>query len=306
MDSETLKQYEKETDEYIKKKKIDKLFDVIIKNVLINKPENIYLYIYDNIYSFLLNKIFIIGPPLLKITSALSAKIATTFNYDYISTYHLVNLYISKNESSNKEKKEEEEYNKVIVNDELLSYLVKNAIESINSKEKRGYVVDGYPRNNLQAQKCIHFVPSHVIILYAEENYIYKKYEEENNFQIFSKTPQNNSLIGIETYTDTYTDTNIKSKKKEDTSEDDNTKLEDVSPPAFEVKKIDPKPLKDKVKAYCRNITGIMGVFESLKDTKKVFNLAEVTEQVLIQNVKNIIEKDKDKWSCLLDELNPI
>lgn len=301
MDSETLKQYEEETNEYIKKKKIDKLFDVILKNVLMNKPENIYMYIYNNIYSFLLNKIFIIGPPLLKITSTLSAKIATTFNYDYISTYHLVNLYISENESSNKEKKEEEEYNKVIVNDALLSYLVKNAIESVNSKEKRGYVVDGYPRNNLQAQKCIHFVPSHVIILYAEENYIYKKYEEENNFHIFSKKPQNTSLIGIETYADIYTDPNKKSKKNEGTSEDNNAKLEYVSPPVFEVKKIDPKPLRDKVKAYCRNITGILGVFEALKDKKKVFNLAEVTEQMLIQNVESIIEKDKDKWSGLLE-----
>ncbi|EUT86124.1 hypothetical protein PFAG_02583 [Plasmodium falciparum Santa Lucia] len=100
--SEILKKYKEETNEYIKKKNVEKLFDIILKNVLINKPDNIYLYIYNNIYSFLLNKIFIMGPPVLKITSMLSSHISEFFNYYHISLPILIQQYkLNKGESSN-------------------------------------------------------------------------------------------------------------------------------------------------------------------------------------------------------------
>lgn len=104
LDSETLKKYEEETNEYINKKNVEKLFDIIAKNVLINKPDNVYLYIYNNIYSFLLNKIFIIGPPSLKITSTISSSIANSFDYYHLDVSHLVNSYISSKENDIQDK----------------------------------------------------------------------------------------------------------------------------------------------------------------------------------------------------------
>ncbi|SOV22689.1 adenylate kinase-like protein 2 [Plasmodium sp. DRC-Itaito] len=257
LNSEILKKYKEETNEYIKKKNVDKLFDIILKNVLINKPDNIYLYIYNNIYSFLLNKIFIIGPPILKITSFLSSHISEFFNYYHISVPMLIEQYeLKQNERLN---------NKIIVNDEVISSILKDKINNLDSKKKRGYIVEGYPNNNLQAYNCLKYFPSHVFVLYADEEYIYKKYEEENDIAIFSNTQ----------------------KKEYEINE------------LYEIKDLNVKPLKDQVLSYIRNISDILTILGS---NKNVLNLHDFNEQMLIDHVKNEIAKNKDEWDSTLNE----
>ncbi|SOV76603.1 adenylate kinase-like protein 2 [Plasmodium sp. gorilla clade G3] len=258
--SEILKKYKEETNEYIKKKNVEKLFDIILKNVLINKPDNIYLYIYNNIYSFLLNKIFIIGPPILKITSLLSSHISEFFNYYHISVPVLIEQYkLNKGESLN---------NKIIVNDEIISSILKENINNLDSKKKRGYIVEGYPNNNLQAYSCLKYLPSHVFVLYADEEYIYKKYEEENDITIFSNT-----------------------QKKD----------YDINEP-YEIKDINVKPLKDQVLSYIRNISDVLTI---LGTNKTVLKLQDFNDQMLIDHVKNEVSKNKDEWdSTLNDDIN--
>ncbi|CRG99533.1 adenylate kinase-like protein 2, putative [Plasmodium relictum] len=261
LDSETLKKYEEETNEYIRKKKVEKLFDVILKNVLINKPENIYLYIYNNIYSFLLNKIFIIGPPLIKITSILSSSISKTFNYYHISISELIKSHISFDINNI----EEYSTNKKLINDDLVSSIIKNTLSNLDAKKKRGYVVEGFPSTNLQANNCLQYLPSHVIVLYADEEYIYEKYEEENDIKIFSN--MHNSI--------------------------------EESCELFEVKEVDPTPLKDKVKIYLRNISGVL---EVLENNKEVINLRDYNERNLIDHVTNLIIQNKDEWNSVLED----
>ncbi|CRG96869.1 adenylate kinase-like protein 2, putative [Plasmodium gallinaceum] len=261
LDSETLKKFEEETNEYIRKKKVKKLFDIILKNVLINKPENIYFYIYSNIYSFLLNKIFIIGPPLLKITSVLSSSISKTFDYYHISISELIKSHISYDINNI----EENSINKKLINDDLVSSIIKTTLSNLDAKKKRGYVVEGFPSTNIQANNCLQYLPSHVIVLFADEEYIYEKYEEENDTKIFSNIHNN-----IE----------------------ENVEL-------FEVKEVDPSPLKDKVKVYLRNVSGVL---EVLENNKEVINLRDYNERDLIDYVTNLVTQNKDEWNSVLED----
>ncbi|ANQ07477.1 Adenylate kinase [Plasmodium coatneyi] len=262
LDSETLKNYEKETNEYIRKKKVEKLFDVILKNVLVNKPENVYLYIYKNIYSFLLNKIFVIGPPLLKITPTLCSAIASCFSYYHLSASHMIESYTFGEVAD----AAESSTSKKLVSDDLICSIVKSNINQLNAKQKRGYVVEGFPSTNLQADSCLRHLPSYVFVLYADEEYIYEKYEQENNVKISSD-------MNSQTY-------------------DENTQL-------FEVAEFNTNPLKDEVKVYLRNISGVMTV---LGDRKEVLNLREYDENGLIEHVMNTIGQTKDEWNCVFDD----
>ncbi|GAW80384.1 adenylate kinase-like protein 2 [Plasmodium gonderi] len=260
LDSETLKNYEKETNEYIRKKKVEKLFDVILKNVLINKPENVYLYIYKNIYSFLLNKIFIIGPPLLKITPTLCSAISSCFSYYHLSISHMIESYMpleTTNDVENSPRKK-------LASDDLICSIVKRNINNLNAKQRRGFVVEGFPSTNLQAHSCLQHLPSYIFVLYADEEYIYEQYEKESRIKICSD-------MNNQTY-------------------DENSEL-------FEMAEIDTHPLKDEVKVYLRNISGVLSV---LGDRKEVLNLRDYDENGLIEH--NKIGQTKDEWNCVFDD----
>ncbi|CAD2103266.1 hypothetical protein YYG_02860 [Plasmodium vinckei petteri] len=262
LDSETLKKYEDETNEYINKKNVEKLFDIIAKNVLINKPDNVYLYIYNNIYSFLLNKIFIIGPPSLKITSTISSAIATSFGYYHFNASHLVNSYISSNENDT----QDTQSNQILINDDIICSAVKKHITNLDAKQKRGYVVEDFPKTNLQANSCLQYLPSHVFILIADEEYIYEKYEEENNIKIIL---------------------------------DSNNQVYDEQSNLFEIKEIDTNPLKEKVKEYLRSIPGVL---EVMGNNKKVINLRDVDEKDVIDQIMSMVAKNKDEWDSLFSD----
>ncbi|VEV56142.1 adenylate kinase-like protein 2, putative [Plasmodium vinckei vinckei] len=259
LDSETLKKYEEETNEYINKKNIEKLFDIIAKNVLINKPDNVYLYIYNNIYSFLLNKIFIIGPPSLKITSTISSAIATSFDYYHFNASDLVNSYISNNENDTQS-------NQILINDNIICSTVKNHITSLDAKQKRGYVVEDFPKTNLQANSCLQYLPSHVFILIADEEYIYEKYEEENNIKIIL---------------------------------DSNNQVYDEQSNLFEIKEIDTHPFKEKVKEYLRSIPGVL---EVIGNNKKVINLRDVDEKNVVDQIMSMVAKNNDEWDSVFSD----
>ncbi|SBT87974.1 adenylate kinase-like protein 2, putative [Plasmodium malariae] len=250
LDCETLKKYEEETNEYIRKKNVEKLFDVILKNVLMNKPENVYLYIYKNIYSFLLNKIFIMGPPLLKITSTVSSSIANSFSYYHLNTPDLIKSHISSN-TNNTNDDDQNLPNKKLIRDDLVCSIVKSNINSLDAKQKRGYVIEGFPNTNVQANECLQYLPSHVFILYADEEYIYEKYEEENNTNIFSNV---------------------------------NNLAEDEYAELFEMKEKDTNEIKDEVNVYLRNVSGVLKV---LGNNKKAINLKEYNEKSLIDHIMN-------------------
>ncbi|SBS82358.1 adenylate kinase-like protein 2, putative [Plasmodium ovale] len=260
LDSETLKKYEEETNEYIRKKNVEKLFDIILKNVLINKPENVYLYIYSNIYSFLLNKIFILGPPLLKITSTICSSIANSFDYYHINASLLVDAHILGDTNNI----DGDLPNKKLVSDDLICSIIKSSLNKLDAKQKRGYVVEGFPSTDIQANSCVQYLPSHVFVLFADEEYIYEKYEEENNIKILS-------------------DSN---------DQDYDERLE-----LFETKEVDTNTLKDKVKVYLRNLSG---VFEVLGETKQVLNLRDYDEKKLINH--NLVSQNKDEWKSVLGE----
>ncbi|ETB60059.1 hypothetical protein, variant [Plasmodium yoelii 17X] len=245
LDSETLKKYEEETNEYINKKNVEKLFDIIAKNVLINKPDNVYLYIYNNIYSFLLNKIFIIGPPSLKITSTISSSIANSFDYYHLDVSHLVSSYISSKENDTQDKQS----NQILINDDIICSAVKTHINNLDAKKKRGYVIQDFPKTNLQANSCLQYLPSHVFVLIADEEYIYKKYEEENNVKIILDT---------------------------------NNQIYDEQSNLFEIKEISTHPLEEKVKEYLRCIPGVL---EVIGNNKNVINLRDFDEINVVDQV---------------------
>ncbi|VWU50404.1 adenylate kinase-like protein 2 [Hepatocystis sp. ex Piliocolobus tephrosceles] len=262
LDSEMLKQYDDETNEYIRKKNIQKLFNVIVKNVLLNKPENVYLYIYKNIYSFLLNKIYIYGPPLLKITSTVSSTIANTFDYYHLNSSNIIQEYCS----SGINDVEDNSTDKKIISEDLISFVIQKKIDELDAKKKRGYVIEGFPSTNLQALSCLHQLPTHVFVLYTDKEYIYKKYEEETG-----------NKLSIETTKDDF---------------ENHTEL-------FESKEINVNHIKDQVKTYLRNISGVL---EVLGDNKKVINLKSYDEKKLIDYVMDLVSQNKNEWDSLFDD----
>lgn len=278
---EELVAYHNETNDYVKKKKIDKFFNVIVENVLMNKPDNILTYLYNNIHSFLLNKIFIIGPPFLKITSTLATTIANKFDYYHISITPLIMAYLNSNGEST-----EDQTDSVLINDDLVCSIMKSTLDNLDAKKKGGYVVEGFPRNNIQTLDCYRWFPTYIIVLYASEQYIYKKYEEENNVTIFSNVP---GIRNVKEETEEHMRTFLDEEEEEEPLQ------------VFEVNEIDPSPFREKIQLYERNVSGLIDLVE----TNNIINLHEYSSnEEVIAYVTEMVAASKDKWKCLFGEDN--
>lgn len=279
IDKNRVEKYKKQIRIYLKRKKIEKLFDMMVKGVLLNKPDNVMIYLYKNMYSFLLNKIFIIGPPFLKINSKLSASLAKIFDYYHISINSLIKAYINENGEEFEEDKEDT----VLINDDLVCSIMKSTLENLNAKEKTGYIVEGFPRNNIQADMCLKLMPTHTIIIQATEGYICKKYEEENNVTLFTGKHR---MLNLE-----------KENNKTSTNPYVGRRYELLT--VFEVKEVDPTPLKEKIQLYQRNITGLLNMMK----TSTVITLEHFrNDDEVIQYVVDVVCKNKDEWRTLLTD----
>ncbi|SBS84118.1 adenylate kinase-like protein 2, putative [Plasmodium malariae] len=152
------------------------------------------------------------------------------------------------------------------IRDDLVCSIVKSNINSLDAKQKRGYVIEGFPNTNVQANECLQYLPSHVFILYADEEYIYEKYEEENNTNIFSNV---------------------------------NNLAEDEYAELFEMKEKDTNEIKDEVNVYLRNVSGVLKV---LGNNKKAINLKEYNEKSLIDHIMNLVRQNENNWNSVLGD----
>ena len=161
MDKTQKLEYQREVEKYLESNKVYELFEDLMKNVIINKPEDPVGYMIQRLseperikfssihplIQFIEKKIFVVGPPGSNVRE-LALQLADYLGYSCASVGDLLIKEISK--KTDLGKTIEEYYRQLkYVPDDIVTELVKKHIATLE-KEKKSYVLEGFPKTRVQ------------------------------------------------------------------------------------------------------------------------------------------------------------
>lgn len=150
--------------DYLREKRVPELFELLMSQVLANKPESPYMFLRTFLEKPLTPKIIIAGPPAAGKGSQCE-KIVAAFGVVHISTGDLLRAEV-KAQTENGKKADEYMRNGQLVPDDLIIGMVRDRLDQPDVRE-RGWLLDGFPRTAFQAVALSKagIVPSSFILL---------------------------------------------------------------------------------------------------------------------------------------------
>lgn len=183
MDRTEKLQYEQQIEQYFDKYKVYDLFEKLMKDVIINKPDNVIDYLIEQIKRKETKRIFITGYPGTD-RKDLSLAVSGAMGYSCLSLDHILEREISKKMENAHQI--EKNYNKnMLVEDEIVLELVRDQLIKYE-EENVSYIIEGFPRNRVQAifLQSIGLLPDNIIVLKTSrekaEEKVYQKLKEKN------------------------------------------------------------------------------------------------------------------------------
>jgi adenylate kinase len=164
MDRTEKLEYEKGVEQYLDDNKVYDLFEKLLKELIINKPEDPIDYLIERLKRKDVKRIFITGYSGTH-KKEISKSIANALGYECVSMDHLIQREISKKmENSSQIRKNYD--NNLLINDEIAIDLVRNQLIKFE-EENCSYIIEGFPRNRNQAifLQSIGLLIDNVIIL---------------------------------------------------------------------------------------------------------------------------------------------
>ena len=148
MDRTEKLEYEKGVEQYLDDNKVYDLFEKLLKELIINKPEDPIDYLIERLKRKETKRIFITGYSETH-KKEISKSIANALGYECISMDHLIQREISKKMENSNEIKKNYDQN-LLINDEIAIDLVRNQLIKFE-EENCSYIFEGFPRNRNQA-----------------------------------------------------------------------------------------------------------------------------------------------------------
>ena len=148
MDRTEKLEYEKGVEQYLDDNKVYDLFEKLLKELIINKPEDPIDYLIERLKRKETKRIFITGYSETN-KKEISKSIANALGYECISMDHLIQREISKKMENSNEIKKNYDQN-LLINDEIAIDLVRNQLIKFE-EENCSYIFEGFPRNRNQA-----------------------------------------------------------------------------------------------------------------------------------------------------------
>jgi adenylate kinase len=146
MDRAEKLQFQQGIENYFEEKRVYDLFEKLLKELIINKPQDPIDYLIKRIKTKDIKRIFITGSAGAD-RKEISLSLAEFFNYSCISVGDLIQKEISKKlESGRKIEKKMESLN--LVDDETIIELLKKEIVKLE-KDNVSYIVEGFPRTRV-------------------------------------------------------------------------------------------------------------------------------------------------------------
>ena len=164
MDRTEKLEYDKGIEQYFDEHKVYDLFEKLLKELIVNKPENPIDYLIARLKRPEMKRIFITGYSGTN-RKSISLEIANALGYTCLSMDSLVEREISKKmENSTKIEKNYNENR--LIDDEIAIDLVRSQLIKYE-EENLSYIIEGFPRNRNQAifLQEIGLLPDNVIIL---------------------------------------------------------------------------------------------------------------------------------------------
>ncbi len=134
--------------DYLREKRVPELFELLMSQVLANKPESPYHFLRKFLEKPLTPKIIIAGPPAAGKGSQCE-QIVAAFGVVHISTGDLLRAEV-KAQTENGKKADAFMKNGQLVPDDLIIGMVRDRLEQPDVRE-RGWLLDGFPRTAFQA-----------------------------------------------------------------------------------------------------------------------------------------------------------
>ena len=148
MDRTEKLEYEKGVEQYLDDYKVYDLFEKLLKELIINKPEDPIDYLIERLKRKETKRIFITGYSETH-KKEISKSIANALGYECISMDYLIQREISKKMENSNEIKKNYDQN-LLINDEIAIDLVRNQLIKFE-EENCSYIIEGFPRNRNQA-----------------------------------------------------------------------------------------------------------------------------------------------------------
>ena len=148
MDRTEKLEYEKGVEQYLDDNKVYDLFEKLLKELIINKPEDPIDYLIERLKRKDVKRIFITGYSGTH-KKEISKSIANALGYECESMDHLIQREISKKMENSNEIKKNYDQN-LLINDEIAIDLIRNQLIKFE-EENCSYIIEGFPRNRNQA-----------------------------------------------------------------------------------------------------------------------------------------------------------
>lgn len=178
MDRNEKLQFQQSIESYFEEKRIYSLFEKLLKELVISQPSDPIDYLIKRLKTADVKRIFITGSAAVN-RKEIALSVANHFNYEGISIGDILRKEISKKLDIGKKI---EPYIKSckLVPDEIIIELLKHELIRLE-KANLSYIVEGFPRNRVQAMflQSVGILPDNIIILEANSNKIQQRLSEK-------------------------------------------------------------------------------------------------------------------------------
>jgi adenylate kinase len=138
--------FQKDTEEYFEQKRVYDLFEKLLKELIVNKPDSPIDYLIDRLKKKDTRKIFITGPPGCD-RKEISLSLAEHIGFTCISLGDLIQKEIDK-KLDNGRKIEKRTGTLNLVDDDLIIEILRKELIQLE-KDNASYIIEGFPRNRV-------------------------------------------------------------------------------------------------------------------------------------------------------------